>query len=278
MNINEKIRVDSVVHLMISKVVVLVATGAIFLAPLPTQASHIYNTDIFSINFPDEWVEIPESAIRLHVNQLADRIDDPDFLSPKYECGFQPTNSSSWFDFPYMLVQINNGGRISEQNLSAMSEFPSEDQVRSLEKKYSLIISELQAEKMYYECDKNIIWLTVESDIEGVGRVYSFSAIIPTETGSIQLGGSTLFENVAEFEPIFRSVAVSITPSGGVLYKKEFRDNDLVEQGEPNWLSIAGRGLSGLVVVAFVLIGTRLFRLGNLRKKPKPEDVSPSEF
>ena len=67
-------------------------------------------TPAITLALPDGWVEIPQEVLALAGMEL--KRQAPNAPVPNYDYGFQKSRSGNVFEYPYVLVQINNGARV----------------------------------------------------------------------------------------------------------------------------------------------------------------------
>ncbi|MBU1576525.1 MAG: hypothetical protein KJ869_04875, partial [Candidatus Edwardsbacteria bacterium] len=141
--------------------------------------------DEFSITVPDDWVQIPVYMIEEHENLVA--INTPNAKKQHYDYGFQP-DSNKRIATPYILLQINYGGRMPKKEIIGYSDFSLQE---SMDKEnFGPSLTKLKVDKLTYDKTTNRIWMRMESVVNG--RDYtSLSGIIPTENGYILAAGNT---------------------------------------------------------------------------------------
>ena len=88
------------------------------LAKIPLSQS-FGTTDDFTIRLPAGWREIPKDVIDTQFKAMAELA--PQLPRQTYDCGFQLDASSRWFQYPYILVQVQNTGRPPDFPLKSLS-------------------------------------------------------------------------------------------------------------------------------------------------------------
>lgn len=146
-----------------------------------------YQKDCFRISLPPEWIEIPRDVIDSYEEAVA--MSAPDFPLQHYDYAFQLESSKNWFEFPYILIQVKNSGRIPENQLQKFEQISLQKDLKKYERQSNLIMSDIQAGKMVYDKQNKIIWMRIEGNIANVGSMAGLSCMVPTEKGFIQISG-----------------------------------------------------------------------------------------
>lgn len=175
-----------------------------------TQASELYKKSEFSISLPDGWVEIPRNVIDAYEIETAKLA--PEAPKQHYDYVFQLRSVKNWFEYPFITVQINKMGKISENELENMENYPTQKEVNKHKEKLSSAMTDIQVGKMYYDKDSRIIWLRMESKVINVGYISGLSGVILTEQGFIQVNGYSLKNDFPRYEPVFKSSTLSVEP------------------------------------------------------------------
>jgi hypothetical protein len=113
------------------------------LASLPQIASSVEQVQKtgFSISPPPGWREIPTDVIAACEKDIARKA--PNAPSQHYDYGFQPADSKTWFDYPYILIQVRESGRLSERQLGALEGCSMEDRVNQLKKGLGSFVTDM---------------------------------------------------------------------------------------------------------------------------------------
>jgi hypothetical protein len=172
----------------------------------------------------------------------------PDFPLQHYDYGFQLESSKNWFEYPYILFQIKNSGRIAEKDLEKMEQVSLQEKLNEHEKQVESIASGLQAGKMVFDKKSKIVWMGLEMNVNNVGPVSGLSAMIPTEKGLIQVSGYSLRDDYPIYEPIFRSIALSTSPVAELVYRPHWSDNVPSVIRGINWDKVLGKAIIGALI------------------------------
>ena len=215
----------------------------------------------FSISLPDGWVEIPRDVIDSYEKEIAKLA--PNAPAQHYDYGFQLASSKNWFEYPYILVQVKNTGRIPESQLEKLEGYSVQESLDKQKKAFSSIVSDIQPGKMVYDKQTKMIWMRIEANVVNIGPMSGIVGTVPTEKGFIQVMGYSLRENYPTYEAIFQSVALSVSPEPGLAYKPKWSDSLPPAVTGIDWGKVAGK------VIAGAIIGGIIALIAVLRKKEK---------
>jgi hypothetical protein len=211
----------------------------------------------FSISLPDGWIEIPKNVIDEYEKKAV--MLAPEFSGRHNDYGFQLKSSKTWFEYPYILLQIKNRGRIPESQLEKLE--LSQEDFDKLKKGASSIMPEIQAGKMIYDKQTKVIWMYIESNVKNIGQISGLLSIVPTENGFIQAMGYCFRENYSTYGPIFQSVVLSISPEPGLVYKPKWSDS----------LPSAITGIDWPKAIAYAIVFGILASIEVMRRKKKKD-------
>ncbi len=235
-------------------ILVLIISSGVF---GQAYGSKQYQKSGFSISLPDGWVEIPRDIIDVFEKEIF----VPNVPKQHYDYGFQLEASQHWFEYPYILVQIKDTGRIPERQLKKIKECPIQKAFDKHEKALGPLVSGFQASsKMYYDKHAKTLWLRAEMDVvNNIGPIVSLIGMVLTEEGLIVVSGRSLKDDYANYEPIFQSVIASVTPELWLAYKPRWSDA----------LPPAVRAIDWKEVVVYAIVGAILALLSSFRRKKK---------
>ena len=205
-----------------------------------------YKKNQFNISVPPEWAEIPRDIIGAYEKAVAEAA--PDFPIQHYDYGFQLESSENWFEYPYVLIQIKNAGRIAEKDLEKMEQLPVQKELDERQRQMGSMVLGLRAGKMVFDRENRIVWMGIDMNVVDKGPVSGLSAMIPTEKGFIQVSGYSLQVDYPEYESIFRSIALSVSPMPELAYKPHWTDNLPSAVSGINWEKVFGKGIIGAII------------------------------
>jgi hypothetical protein len=203
----------------------------------------------FTLTLPDHWVEVPPSVLTAAENALRKRA--PKAVVPSYDYAFQPATSKTWLTYPYILVQVNNSGKVPESELKALPKIDTNELLRANTKSLKPIISELSVGRMQFDETEHVVWMAGRLEAPGVGKIQGLTAVIPHDRGTLTLHGYALEKNFAKFEPTFRQVVKSTTISSQLPYTPRWTDHIPV-LGKLNCVKMTDSALLGAIGGAII--------------------------
>jgi hypothetical protein len=223
--------------------------------------------DGFSISIPDDWREIPREVLDDYERGM--KKADPKASVPHNDYGFSLKSAEDWFDTPCILLQINKAGRIPESLLK--QRFPPDavqEGLDDLEEFYDNVMKmDANDVKLLYDKEKKILWISMKMNVKDFGETYGLSGMIMTEIGYILATGTALAQEYPQYESVFRSVILSISPEPALAYRPRWWDKlppFLVSQG-------VTRILQQLTSLAFFLLVVAFIR--RWRRKKRADDI-----
>ena len=247
-----------------TKIIVLLVLFITIVAIGKASGNELHQKNGFSITLPDEWVEMPRDIIDLYENKVSKQA--PNAKKQHYDYGFQLESSNNWFEYPYILVQIKNTGRIPENQLEKLENYSFKDTINKSKKDMSSLMSDIQAGKMYYDKHEKIIWVRIEMNVVNVGIVSGLCCMVPTEKGFIQVNGYSLRNKFSNYEPFFRSVSMSVSPEPGLVYKPKWSDSLPPVISGIDWGKVAGKAIAGAIIAGIIALIAGLLKKKKNRK------------
>ena len=247
-----------------TKIVTLVLLIVIFTG-VSTASANELKKEGFSISLPSGWVEVPIDVIEAFVKKIA-RFT-PDAQANHCEYGFQLKSSKRWFEYPYILVQINNNGRIPKSQLAKYERYNIKKYNildNKFKKSLSPIISDMQIGKIVYDKQNKILWVHMESNVVNIGRIAEIFGMVLTEKGYIQVMCYCLRKNYSTYKAIFQSVVLSISIEPGLDQKPKVTGQ--LASLPPSvtgidWGKVAGKAIAGAIIGGIIAL------IAALRKK-----------
>lgn len=216
--------------------------------------------DGFTISLPDGWIEIPRDAIDSYEKKMAALL--PNEQVQHYDYGFQLRSAKNWLEYPYVLILVNNSGRIPKSQLEKLEGFSMEKTVDDQREKFRAVMSDIQMGKMVYDDKYKMIWMHMEFNVREVGPVSAILGMVLTENGYIQANGYCRKDDFPAHEAVFHSIATSITPDPSLAYKQKWTDSLPAAVTGIDWGKVAGRALVGAIIGGMIAL-----ILGLARKK-----------
>lgn len=200
----------------------------------------------YKITLPSNWIEIPKDVLE----QYEKAVRETTKQNINFEYGYQPSSSKSWFEYPYALVQVNRGGRLSEDQFKEHKKIERgfKEGIDKVKASAGDILSNAKMGETIYDQDAHILWSKMSMDVSGVGRANGLIAAKLTEYGTIQFMGYAKEEDFAQYEAVYRKTINSITVKESDIYKPRLSD------GAPKIFSI---DIEQLLIMAMIgaLIG-----------------------
>jgi hypothetical protein len=218
-----------------------------------------FQKDAFSITLPDGWVEIPRDILDAYQKEAAKAVTNAGQVN--YDFGFQLDSGENWLTYPYILIQVKNTGRIPENQLKEFESVSVQKEMNKMEDKVSSLLSDLQAGKTVYDQENKIIWMRIDVNAANVGPVVGIIAIVPTQTGAIQVNAYCTKADFPKYEPLFRSAVISTTPAPKLAYKMSGGDSAVNVVRRIDWGKVLQRGM------LWSVIGGLIGGLSYVRKK-----------
>ncbi len=116
------------------------------------------------------------------------------------------------------------------------------------------VISNIQAGKMIYDNKNKMIWMRLEANVQDIGPIIGISGMILTEKGSIHANAYSRKEDFSTYEPVFRSIATSVTPAPELVYKPKWSDSLPVAARSFNWGKVAGKAITGAIIGGIIAL------------------------
>ena len=222
------------------------------------HGGELHQKNSFSITIPDGWIEVPRNIIDTYENEISKQA--PNAQKQHYDYGFQLESSNNWFEYPYILVQIKDTGRIPENQLEKLEKYSFKDTIDKSKKDLSSLMSDIQVGKMYYDKQEKIIWMRIEMNVVNIGIVSGLSGMVPTEKGFIQVAGYSLKNDFSNNEHVFRSVSMSVLPEPDLVYKPKWSDNLPSFLSRIDWGKVAGKAVAGAIIGGIIALMAGLLK------------------
>uniref|UniRef100_I2Q564 Uncharacterized protein n=1 Tax=Desulfovibrio sp. U5L TaxID=596152 RepID=I2Q564_9BACT len=218
-----------------------------------------YKNKYFSITLPPGWISVPANIIKSTEDEIVSRSNKPSIQRNDY--AFQQNNTSRWFSYPYILIQINNSGRIQEAKLQKISEQSFQNSFNKEEKELNGLVSDFKEERKYYDEKQKILWVFSTANVPTVGAISVVEGIIPTNIGYVKIFCYAVDKNAISYQPIFQSIISSITPSEESAYRTTVYDILPPFIVDIDWGKVIGKA------IAWSLLGGVLGFFGYRMKK-----------
>lgn len=169
------------------------------------QSRVVNIANVFTLNLPLEWTEIPSSEIEVFSARVKNL--NPRLKKQHYEFGLS-RSGKKFFSYPYILVQIDRSGRVSEPSLEELVKSKRLTQLtgEQINSEFSNVLSKINSGETVYDSQNKIVWFSIVSEIKGVGEVAMLSASKLTKFGSINLYCYLLRGEHNLYAPVFEKL------------------------------------------------------------------------
>lgn len=207
---------------MIRKVVVF-SLLLLFSTSLFAEEHVIAAGSDYKITLPSNWIEIPKDVLEQYEKAVREKTKQ----NINFKYGYQPSSSENWFEYPYALVQVNRGGRLSEDQFKEHKKIERgfKEGIDKVKASAGDILSNAKMGETIYDQDTHILWSKMSMDVSGVGRTNGLIAAKLTEYGTIQFMGYAKEEDFAHYETIYKKTVNSISVKESDIYKPRLSDH-----------------------------------------------------
>lgn len=223
------------------KLVIFILIFSIFLDISKSFCATIKKNE-FSIVIPDNWTDIPKNIIDAQFKS-ANEIFNEKFAG--FDYGFQSKKSKSWFEFPYILIQINNKNRLTLSDWKKIDKY-------SFNKINNKIVSSGFIKEFAWEDISKRIWMLMSFNLEKIGEVTCISGIIPTNAGYIQIYIYDLKNDYNINESSYIDYILSVKPDISYVYKSNIIDELPQSIQSINWSFLAENSFGGIPILVLV--------------------------
>lgn len=207
----------------------------------------------FTLKLPANWVQIPGEILNEHSGKLQQA--SPDKEMPAYDYGFQLSGAGHWLACPYILVCLNQTGRIPEGKIKKLTK--EKDGSQPIEEKISGIPN-TEVEDIRYDPNDHTLWMTFLADAEGVRGLVATKL---TQKGCIQIVCYSSDQDFPEYRGLFENIVKNIYLSKDLKYKSRITDSiPIISQ-------VDFRKFFSHVFTSALLIGAIWLLLNRIKKK-----------
>ncbi len=178
----------------------------------------------FKIHFPNDWIEIPKIEIQRHFDNYYEQF--PDLPHEEYDYGYQLSSSEYWFQYPYILIQVKNTGKIPE-----MPKGIDQNEIRRLgsvlKQRHKKSLGELDVNgsklgspsldesQTGWDSEHGVMWLTQESEFPSTGKLTTIMSLRFTQKGVLRIGLVVKKTDESDYIQVFRDIvnAVELGPT-----------------------------------------------------------------
>ena len=226
----------------------IVAAYALF---TDLELSKVVDTEHdFSLRLPKNWIAIPKQVLDA-ASDAAARMA-PQVPKQMYDYGFQLDESKDWFEYPYILIGVDQGGRIPESELESFQRAIA-DGVKEAQELVSEFSRGGEIGGFVYNPNYHVLWTQSKSNVQGIGAVYSLKAILLTEYGVIDISGHSRADQFNHYAPVFEAIMKSVVLSDKTKYKSRSTDS-IPDVSDTNWSIVLGVVITGGIAVGSLVV------------------------
>lgn len=173
----------------------------------------------FSLKLPSDWIEIPRDV----VDGLGEGIEqvNPNIKRQVYDYGFHRKPSEKRLTYPYILVQVQDVGRVPERQLKKMKTIQKQmnEVGETFEKGFGTLVSSMRSGETIYDPERHVLWSRFSGDLSGVGEVRSLTGTVLTSKGVINIHCYSRGEDFEKYTPTFQAIVQSVSLDKDLKYK-----------------------------------------------------------
>jgi len=171
----------------------------------------------FMLKLPHNWIRIPEEVLNKHSRKL--QLTAPDVEKSAYDYGFQVSGAKHWFARPYILIWLNETGRILEGKIKKLTK--DKKGSKPIEEKISGIPN-TEVGEILYDSNDHTLWMTFQADAE---KIKGLIATKLTRKGCIQIVCYAEDKDFSENRKLFEDIVNNISLSKDKEYKPRITDS-----------------------------------------------------
>ena len=189
----------------------------------------------FSITVPKSWTDIPIDVLQEHSKNLK---EIPETKDSVYNYGFQRKFKSEWFEFPYILIMINEKERISPKELADIEKFRKETKeiTKKIKKKFGSMAPEISIETAVYDQKHQCLWSEQILDYGFNINVKCLSGTLLTDKGSINVICYDLEPDYRRRKNLFRKIIQSVKLDENLVYNNKKKTHSKKDGGFINMI------------------------------------------
>jgi len=178
----------------------------------------------FTIVLSDDWVEIPRNVLDDLSATMARMSSAP---VQKWDYGYQLASATNWAQYPYILVQVKEEGRIRESELANYKKVSADmnEGLKKAEKSMDGILSDSTMGETVYDDQNHILFSTMQMNVRAIGPVLGVTAVKLTEKGAVQFMGYTLEKDASIYVPFYKKAAIDVRLPEDLVYKPRASDS-----------------------------------------------------
>ena len=215
------------------------------------------------ITLDERWNEIPKALLDQLSTSKADGLGQQE-----WDYAYQISESTDSMNYPYILIQIKNTGRVVESELQEAAKAMTSAKINpeDMQKLSSGQIKSASAETVDYDTKAHTLISKASINTGESGELKTLTALKLTKDGLIQFHGYALPDQAAEFMPFFEKAIADIELPPDMAYQVSGGDESFLSKYK--WSEVGRNALIGGVLGAILVL------VKNLRNKRKSPDAS----
>ena len=199
----------------------------------------------FTVVLSDDWVEIPKEVLDNLSAAMARMSTAP---VQKYDYGYQLASATNWAQYPYILVQVKEDGRVRESELASYTKMTSDmdEGMKKAQKSMGGLLSDSRLGETIYDDKNHVLFTTMEMNVHEIGTVVGMTSVKLTEKGTIQFMGYTLEKDAGVYVPFYKKAAIDLRLPEDLAYKPRASDSGF------DWSHVGRSAIIGAVVGGMV--------------------------
>jgi hypothetical protein len=239
-------------------IIALLGTQNICLANELTQ--QVKTPDGFTINLPSEWMTIPKTVVDAFNESITEMV--PKAEKQMYDYAFQLSEAKGWFEFPNILIHVENTGRIPEGQLKSIKQIQQtlDEGVKKVQDTMSTLLSYVKLGETVYEPSSHILWMKMTMKVNNefeenkAFTVKGLSGMLLTEKGLIYIICYAKAEDFSVYAPVFEKIVRNTVVADDLKYKPRITDSNSIFS-KIDFGKVLSRGIAfGLLAMVFALI------------------------
>lgn len=212
------------------------------------------------ITLDERWNEIPKSLLDQLSTSKANGLGQQE-----WNYAYQISESTDSMNYPYILIQIKNTGRVVESELqdAAKAMTNAKANPQDLEKLSNGQIKSASTETVEYDAKAHTMISKASINSGEPGELRTLTALKLTKDGLIQFHGYALPDQAAEFMPFFEKAVADIELPPDMVYQVSGGDESFLSKYK--WSEVGRNALIGGVLGAILVL---VKNLRNKRKAP----------
>ena len=216
--------------------------------------------DHFTVNLPDDWVEIPKEILDEYSKMLEKTF--PDVEKQICDYGFQKLPVEQWFTFPYIIIQINRSGKTFDESEFGKYKRGLQEGVKEAEDKLGKLFSEIKSGEPLYDPVDHILWMTLQTQAVNVGLFKILIAFRFTSEGFLKITCCAQDDDYEQYSLLFEQIVRKIELSESLKYESRTIEPKMSKK---DWGDILIKGVPTAIII--LVLGLIMASKNNKKEK-----------